>query len=134
MENLPFLKEVLTTATPYWVAARKEYVVTHDSGVHETENSIWFIMIPDLIQIGKWADDLLVKDVEELYYQKVDNICLSERFSPFQSEINMSGFYQGFSITVPIKDFLKRAIQLESNNLEDYKKLLSTGEDIKNRN
>lgn len=122
MENISFLKQVLTSGKEYWVAARREYVNRY--GTMESEpDSVWLICIPYKISTDYKIDDLLVKDVEELYRAEVQNIALSNNYPPFQCNITMRDFHVGFPLEGDFREFLTKALTCGSNKLDDYQKI-----------
>lgn len=122
MDNISFLKQVLTSGKEYWVAARREYVNRYGTMEREPD-SVWLICIPYKICTNYKMDDLLVKDVEELHRTELHNIPLSVNWPPFQYGITMRDFHTGFPLDGDFREFLIKALQCGNNILDDYQKI-----------
>lgn len=113
--NIDFLKKILTTDAQYWIAARKENI---------SEHSVWIICVPvDKFPTGQSINDLLLRDIEALATCEVQNICLSDRFAPFQMGLTMNSFFDGYPIGEDVKDFVVKCLNHTGKRLWDYKAL-----------
>lgn len=125
MENIDFLKKILTSGCEYWIAARRESVNMYGR-LERSSDSIWFIAIPieENIYLSKTEDEILVKDIERLRSLYVHNIAISKDYPPFQHGISLYNFYDGYPVKENHKEILKKALELGSNDIYDYRKLL----------
>jgi hypothetical protein len=84
--------------------------------------------LPHEISNHRWDDprDLAVKEVDRLGSLEImTNIFLSENYAPFQYGQYFHCFYDGFAIKgVDLNAYLKRAQQLKSRELFEYRKLM----------
>lgn len=125
MENLDFIKKILTSNSQYWVAARKEYA--YDRGRFKPlEDSVWVICIPHTISLNQKPNEILLQDAEGLSNCEVHNIAISEPFAPFQHGIYLNKFYRGFPLEgiINIKEFMVRALRLASNDIFLYEEII----------
>lgn len=124
MNNISFLKKLLTSNARYWIVARHEYINQYGERTRQPD-SIWFIMIPDKFEVSMIPDEILVKDLEELYYSHIDNISISDNFTPFQRHLSLSDFYTGYPIHDNHKDILTRALLMAGDtNIHAYENLI----------
>lgn len=123
MENVSFLKEILTTDHEYWVVARREDVRLYGQD-KRMEDSIWFICVPRLNFARPYNEEtLLLKDIERLRGAEVENISLTHDYAPFQYGVSMYNIYRGYPVKNPGKDFIVKALAINSTDLWDYKDL-----------
>lgn len=123
MDNIDFLSEILTSSEEYWCVAKKiEYRAFAED--KRGPDEIFFIAIPLGTRRGIDKKDILLSDLENLRRCEVSNIPLSKSYAPFQQGITMWNMYRGFSVGGDPRKFLKAALEIESNNIDDYTKLL----------
>lgn len=125
MENIDFLKKILTSGCEYWIAAQKEYKNYRE--FERAPDTIWFICLPyDLqIDINQSNDTILLKDLEKLQRTTVINIPISEDVPPFQAGVSLHNFYKGYPIKGEhAQEILKKALYLKSTNIYDYETLI----------
>jgi hypothetical protein len=125
MDNLDFLKQILTSGCEYWIAAKKESEMVYGS-LKRQPDSIWVIAIPmeENLHIPKKEEEILLRDIERLRSLPVHNIAISENYPPFQHGQTLYNFYLGFPIKENIKQFVIKALQLGSSIIYDYVPLL----------
>jgi hypothetical protein len=125
MHNIDFLKQILTSGCEYWIAAKKESANVYGR-MERQPDSIWIIAIPmeENMHMPKKEDEILLKDIERLRNAQVHNIAISEDYPPFQHGQTLYNFYRGYPIKGDIKSVMIQALQLGSNNIYDYEKLL----------
>jgi hypothetical protein len=130
MNNIDFLKKVLMSGYEYWIAAKRENANVYGR-MEQQPDSIWLIAIPieENLHVPKKADEILLKDIERLRDLPIHNIAISESYAPFQHGQTLYSFYEGFPIKRNIKDFMIKALELASNNIYDYQKLLEPKEE-----
>lgn len=121
MRNIEFLTEILTTRHDYWIASRKEY---------NKSCSVWMIVIPNNIRRELKKEEILLTDLEALQKLYVMNICISEPYAPFQYGISMYNFYRGYPVIKDVKDTLKKALELGSKDIFQYKEMCLESEII----
>jgi hypothetical protein len=125
MDNISFLKEILTSSSQYWVAAKKEKI--YSFGEYKTVgDSVWIICIPHNISLFQNENEILLKDIEALASCEVHNIALSEPFAPFQHGVTLLNFYKGFPLekVVDIKKFMIQALECRSDDIYAYEKII----------
>lgn len=123
MNNIDFLKQIITTEHPYWLVARESWISEYGSRKRLPDEA-WFICIPLSIRRGVAPKDILLSEVEKLNYMETQNIALSEPYSPFQTGITFCNLTQGYPILKDSKDFLIKALAFEGKDFWSYKKLL----------
>jgi len=124
MDNIDLLKEILMTDFEYWIVAKKEFTSRLGEMSREPDQ-ILLISIPPEIKRGLEYDDIKLKDVVKLYTSYADkNIFITGECPPFQLYISFRGIYAGFPIKKNIKQFMVAALELKSNDIYDYKKLI----------
>ena len=123
--NIDFLKEVLMSKSEYWIVAKK--VEYYNMGRLERENDhIMFIAIPKEIRRGLIYEEITLKDIEVLNRSYVEqNVFINTDYPPFQNYISFSDIYKGYPIDSRINDFFRAAMDLHSDEIFDYKKLIS---------
>lgn len=128
MDNIDFLKQILTTGCEYWIAAKKEYTDYHYW--RRGPDSIWFIAVPieENLHVPKKEDEILLKDIERLRNLSVHNIAISENYAPFQHGQTLYSFHTGLPIRENIKEVMLKALQLGSKNIYDYAALIKEAE------
>lgn len=124
MENLDFLKKILTTEHEYWIVAKRTSF--NDCGRFKRGNDhILIITIPTSVRRGLKSEEILLDDVYKLFNSSIDqNIFLDNDYPPFQRSISWYDVYTGFPITKKIKEFTIEAMLLGSNDIYEYKKIL----------
>lgn len=126
MENIDFLKKILMSDSQYWIVARKVMKREYLKYVRDKDEII-FIAIPDDIKTGLKYEDIKLQDLEKLYSSYCHNIFINEYFPPFQRYISFNNIYDGYSLEdVDQQKFLIKALELKSNNLYDYKKIIKS--------
>jgi len=115
--------KILQSNSEYWLIERVEY---HGA------NSIIFCAIPHSVTLGIKKEDIKLSDLEALDRCQITNVFLNKDFPPFQLYQQLGDVRDAFPVTGNIKEFLKKAIQIDSNNIYDYKELIEEPEPIKN--
>lgn len=115
--NTSLLEKILTSNYEYWVL-KKEY------GDGSTPPII-FCAIPLEVPRGLKRENIRLIDLEQLYRIDIENVFLNKNISPFQIRVNLSSVTEAYPVTCNSKEFLKRALQLESNDIRDYVKLIN---------
>ena len=117
--ELHILKSMLTGKHRYWIIEREFKGTAVNSDV--IAPSIMMIMIPSHIRISLKHEDIKLTDLEEL--EKADlpgNIFLNKYFAPFQMYQNLVNVVDAYPIMYNHMDFLKKALNLESDKFQDY--------------
>lgn len=126
--NIDFMKEIIMTTDEYWVVARKT-IYRENFDTKRGEDQILFIAIPKGIRRGLQYEEITLKDVETFYNSFLDrNIFLYPDYPPFQDYIPFRDVHTGFPIKNNAKEFLIKALELKSDNLNDYKALIENNE------
>jgi hypothetical protein len=125
MDNIDFLKQILTSGCEYWIAAKKEYANQYGD-MKRGPDSIWLIAVPieENLHVPQKEDEILLKDVERLRSLPLHNIAITENYPPFQHGQTLYDFYTGYPIKENIKEVIIKALQLKSNNIYEYKELV----------
>lgn len=121
-----FFKKVMTSHDGYWVVSKKKEGREYGDWVRKND-TIVFIAIPEKWKRGLKPNEILLIDVENYQREFIDcNIYLNEAYPPFQQGQSLSDVTDGFPVKTElgINEFIAQAIQLESDNLFDYKKLM----------
>lgn len=129
MDNLSFLKEILTTRHEYWIVARKQEYNEYGR-MKRGKDSIWFIVIPHDVRRELKPDEILLSEVEDLRNRQLQNIAISEPFPPFQHGISLYSVHSGYPITGNIKEALKKILNADCGDLWDYKELLNKDQEV----
>ena len=122
MENSDFLIKILQSDYYYWIVAKNS---SDKNGVND---DIMFITIPSKIERDLNYENITLKQIDDLRETECDcNIFLSGDYTPFQRLLTFYDIYDGFPIKhgIKAKDILIKSLQLNSNNLNDYKKLIN---------
>lgn len=125
MDNISFLTEILTTEHEYWVVAKKSMAAM--MGRYERQkDQILFIGIPPKIDRMVNKKEIKLTQLEDLRRSEIfGNIYLSENYTPFQWGQDFYNIYKGYPIPNNIvNDFLRKAMDLKSNDLYEYKKII----------
>ena len=124
MDNINFLSKILSTKHEYWVVAKKnEYNTIARKG--RDNDSIMLITIPTNIKRGVEYNDIKLIDLEKLQKVNIDcNIFLNESYPPFQVNQSLYNIFDGHPIESKQRLYLIKALDLDSNDLWDYKKLI----------
>ncbi len=124
MDNINFLSKILSTKHEYWIVAKKNEYNTI-SRKSRDKDSIIFISVPINIKIGVEYNDIKLVDLEKLQKANIDcNIFLNDNYPPFQMNQNLYNIFDGHPIESKQKLCLMKALELDSDNLWDYKKLI----------
>jgi hypothetical protein len=125
MDNLNFLKQIITEEHEYYVVAKKnEYL--HFGELDRQKDSIALIVIlySESFRRGVKPDEILLNEIENLRnVSDVPNIYINENYAPFQQGFSLYNVYNGFPIKGNIKEFLIKALALQSDSIYDYKEL-----------
>ncbi len=134
MDNLDFIQEILSSKDEYWIVAQ----ATNHSEYGQMKcgyDNILLIALPRSIDRKTTIEDLTLKKVKELLNTQVDtNITLSSEEAPFQYGYRIKDFYRGFPINFSQHEYegpkptipalLTKFFELDSNELDDYKKVM----------
>lgn len=123
-----FLREIFISTNEYWIVAKK----TTYRDCFETRqgnDQILFISIPQGLRRGIKYDEITLAEMELLSNANIDNIYLSEDYPPFQLYTTLREVYNGYPVTCNVKPFLINALQLNSNELYNYYKLMQLKND-----
>lgn len=120
MKNLDLLKRILTSGEEYWIVAKRNSTLRGDV---KFKDSILFVCIPYSINVHLRPENILLSEVEKLYDAELPNVFINEPYAPFQHGQRLSGCYEGFPVKSDKKEFLIKALALQSDNLYDYKEL-----------
>lgn len=126
MHNLPFLEKILASTAEYWVVAKENHYREYGESKRGSDDIILIGISSEVAVRPTKIDDLIIGDVRKIgNYPLKKNIYLTGNYGPFQYGLVLSSFYDGFPIEdgVPVKEFIIKALQLESNDWLEYKKL-----------
>lgn len=116
--NINFIKEVLMSKSEYWVVARKR-------NDYDQIDQIILIVIPKGIKRGLKYEEITLQDVEKLHGSYIEqNVFINTDYPPFQQYISFSDMYKGYPINSNIKEFMIKALELESDDIYQYKALI----------
>lgn len=123
MDNYEFYSKLLENDGDYWCIA-KETSYGSCARLEKGKNDILFISLPSTIKTGQKREELKFDDVAKIRYMNIDcSIHLSENYAPFQLGQTFYSAYAGFPIKQYVREFLKEALKIQSNDLYDYEKL-----------
>jgi hypothetical protein len=123
MGNQEFLSDVVATTDEYWVVAKQCFNRVYFE-TKRTDDSILLISIPQF-ERGRNFEELTVREVRQIENMPVDtNIPLSDSYSPFQWGYRMKDFYRGFRVRGNCREFLIKALQLDSSDIHEYESLM----------
>lgn len=124
MNNINFLSKILSTDHEYWIVAKKnEYNTIARQG--RDKDTIIYLTIPKNIERNIKYDEIKLVDLERLQKANMDcNIFLNESYPPFQIGQSFYDIFDGYPVERNQKQLLIKALELESDNLWDYKKLI----------
>lgn len=125
MDNISFLTEILTSDHEYWVVA-KQCMASVYGRYERQKDQILFICIPQQIDRGIKRDEIKLTQLENLRsIEVVGNLFLSDDYTPFQVGQTFYSIYKGYPIpTGYVNAFVKRALELKSTEIWDYKKII----------
>lgn len=110
--NIPLLEKILKSNYEHWVI-KQEY------GNGSTP-AIIFCSFPLEVPRGLKRENIRLIDLERLYRIDIENVFLNKNIYPFQIGVNLSSVTEAHPVTCNPKEFLKRALQLESNDIRKY--------------
>lgn len=122
MDNLNFLKKLITTDNDYWIVAMKN----EDGRGERYKDSIMFISLPYGRKIYSNEKEILLSDIEELRRSCVNNIFLNESYPPFQIGQDLYNVYIGFPVEFDGRDakqVLIEALNVNSTSIADYREI-----------
>lgn len=130
MENLSFLKKILMSpySDEYWIVARRNTGYSLLTRGEIYPDSIILTAIPQNITREVKETEILLCEIEKLRNSEMMNIFINEPYAPFQYGQTFSQVYDGYPIKTNVKEFMLKAIALNSNNLWDYRHLVSEPE------
>jgi hypothetical protein len=129
MQNIDFLKDIITTEHEYWVIAKRNTAQEYGRSVR-IKDSIYLIDIPYDLKRGVPEDEILLKDLETIRSSCFDqNISISEPYAPFQRCMCFYDVYKGFPILGDVKKFLIKALELGSDEIYNYHEMSKIQED-----
>jgi hypothetical protein len=129
MENIDFLKQILMSDAEYWVVAKM--VETNSMGrMERNKDDIMLISIPRQTRRNLKYEEITLADLEKLRNADVDNIFLNNSYPPFQYGVTFWKVYLGFPITKNIRGFMIDALALVSDDIFEYKKLITEPEKV----
>jgi hypothetical protein len=124
MKNVNFLKEVLMSDAEYWIVEKRVEVI-NSGRTDRVDVDIIFIAIPRNIERNLKYEEITLQELEKLENSLCEqNIFMTNDFTPFQIGVRFYNLYSGYPITKNINKFLIDALNLKSENIWDYKKLI----------
>lgn len=87
------------------------------------KDSIILTVIPRDIPRSLKSNEILLCDIEKLRDSIMLTIHINEPYSPFQTGQTFYNVYAGFPVKTNVKNFMIKAIELNSNDIYDYKQL-----------
>ena len=117
--NVDFLKKVLMSEAEYWVVAKRD-----EYSKVKIPDYICLICVPSEIKTGLKYEEITLKALEDLSRSEYPNIYLNTGCPPFQKYQRFGKLFEGFPVEKNIKEFLSKALLLESDELYEYEKLL----------
>lgn len=127
--DMTLLKEIMASNDEYWIVAKRTHY-RECFRFKQGEDDILLIGIPSELReliIGEMnIDDLTIGKAKKIINIDVDtNIFLSDDYPPFQKGFVFGDFYKGYPIVkVRCQDFLRKALELKSHDIEQYKVIL----------
>lgn len=116
--NVDLMKQILMANTDYWVFARR---VTHSDGKQHGPDEIFMASIPQSINKNTKYEDITLKQVEDLNIIRLDcNVFINVNYPPFQVGISFYEVWKGIPIKSHGKEFLRKALELQSDDIYDY--------------
>ena len=123
--EIDFLKKVLMSTAEYWIVAKIVTAREFCKNVRKADQII-FICIPKEIKTGIAYEDITLKAIENLYNTYIEqNIYINANYPPFQSCLLFSDLYEGYPVECKIKEFMLKALELKSNQIFNYKDLIT---------
>lgn len=130
MSNINFLGQILSSDKEYWVVAKQTRYMEYFE-YKKGDDDILLISLPRDVEKITYAEDIdsiTIKQLRSLEDKLVDtNIFLSGDTAPFQYGQDLGSFYRGFPVEgdgVTVKEFLVKALQLGSHDINAYKELM----------
>ena len=125
MDNISFLTEILTTEHEYWVVA-KECMASVMGRYERQKDQILFIAIPQKIERQIDRNEIKLTQLENLRNAEITgNMFLSHDYAPFQWGQTFHNIYKGYPIpNGKVTQFVKKAMDLKSTDLYEYKKII----------
>lgn len=120
--NTKVLEKILTTDEQYWIIRKDENSTGFNA--QKFTNSIIMCTIPENIKQGKKREEITIVDLEELQGCNHTNIYLNSDTPPFQLFQNFYRVTDCYPITCNKKEFLIKALLLDSDDIWDYKKII----------
>ena len=120
--NISILEKILKSEQEYWVLRKNND--RHGINRQSFKPSIIMCVIPPEIKQGLKRDDIKLTDLEKLQSSYFSNIFLNEDYPPFQIGQSFYNITDCYPIPSKQKEFLVKALSLESDDIMDYKKLI----------
>lgn len=119
--NVDMLKQILMSDTDYWLFARR---CTNSDGRQRGPDEIFMASIPQKFGKNQKYQDITLMEIEDLNRIRLDcNVFINIDYPPFQIGVSFYEVWKGFPIYRHGKEFLKAALELNSNDIFDYKVL-----------
>jgi len=116
--NVTMLSQILMSKEGFWIGQKENYF-------NHSDRSIIMFVIPSAIRRGMNEDEIRIKDLRNLEYTVLDgNVFLCEDFPPFQQQQKLLDIEIVTPVTCNKQEFLKQALNLDSNNFAVYEKLI----------
>ena len=120
--NISVLEKILTSDEEYWVLRKDNE--GYGINLQKFKPSIIMCVIPIEIKQGLKKEDIKLIDLEKLQSFYFSNIFLNEDYAPFQSSQSFYNITDAYSIPCYQKEFLIKALDLQSDDIWDYKCLI----------
>jgi hypothetical protein len=120
--NVSILEKILTSEQEYWILRKNND--TYGINAQSFKPSVIMCVIPKEITQGLKREDIKLTDLEELQSIYFTNIFLNEDYPPFQSGQDFHNITEAYPIPCKQKEFLIKALALDSDDIWDYKKII----------
>ena len=120
--NISILEKILTSEHEYWILKKNND--TYGINAHSFKPSVVMCVIPQKIKQGLKREEIKLIDLEKLQSSYFFNIFLNEDYAPFQDGQDFYNITKAYPIPSNQKEFLTKALNLNSDDIRDYKNLI----------
>lgn len=117
--NVDLLAQILTTEHEYWI-----FQQSSKGSMGDVFTEIFFGSIPPDIERFEKRGQITLAEIDKLSRAHIVNVFLSSPFAPFQNCVSLTDVVMGFPVTGDKREFLKKAMEFQSKDIFEYKKLI----------